>query len=486
MSRLERIVVVGAGLAGAAAAEELRRVGHAGPVVVVGDEKDMPYDRPPLSKTVVAGRQDVAGVGLPVSDGLDVGWRLGVAATGLDPRRGVVSLADGTEEPFDRVLIATGTRAAPWPDASEARLDGVLSVRGRADAAQLRSRIAAGVSRMVVVGGGFIGSEIASACHDIGVAVTVVDRGDGPMSNALGSAMGNLAGALQRDRGVDLRTRTGVVTIDGDAAGRVSGVHLDDGTEVAAEVVVTALGSRRNTEWLAGSGLAADRLGVTCDAALRAFSDGAVVEDRVWAAGDIARWPHLVYDGQLVAVEHWQNAVDQARHAARGMVAAAAPRGRQEPFTAIPRFWSNQFGMNLKSIGIPRSADTVQLVQGSVETGRVVFAYGRQGRLCAVVGINSPRELEGWEPLLRARAPFPPPVVTLDFAGQPRPEPVPVDFSGPDDEAPAHVVGPAVVDPLAVLGFPGRPGPTPRPDPSQPVDGADPSQPSADPSVARA
>lgn len=456
--RGERIVVVGASLAGLAAATELRRLGHTGALTVIGDEKYLPYDRPPLSKVIPAGRQGAARTQLPIPDDLDIAWRIGVAATGLDRANRAVLLADGTSEPFDRVLIATGTRARAWPNEREAALSGVLSVRTRHEAEELSSRLRAGVRRVVVVGAGFIGSEVASACRDLGVPVTVVDHGSQPLSNALGSAVGVVAAALQRTAGVDLRLETGVAGILDDGAGGVAAVRLDDGDTLDADVVVVALGSRRNVEWLAGAGLVADAAGVTCDASLRAFGADAVVEDRIWAAGDIVRWPHPVFDNRLVIVEHWGNAVDQARHAAREMLDAATPGRRARAFTVVPRFWSNQFGTNIKSLGIPRFADRIQVVQGSLETERCVLAYGQQGRMVGVVAINAPRELESWELLVRERAPFPPVVGNRDWAGGPRPEPMPARFPGASDhEASADVVGPPMVDPYAAIGFPQRP-----------------------------
>lgn len=407
---LERVVVVGASLAGLRGAEALRQEGYAGSLTVVGDEPGEPYDRPPLSKAVLTGRTPPGGSVLPRLVETDAEWITGVAATGLDPRRQVVTLADGRELGYDRVLIATGTRPRPWPDAEQAGLDGVLSVHTPQDARTLRARLVERPRRVLVVGGGFIGSEVASACRELDLEVTLVEHGAGPLVGALGGAVGPLTSRLQREHGVDLRCGTAVTSLEGEG-GRLVGARLSDGDRVAADVAVIALGAVRNVEWLAGSGLAVDARGVACDAACRVFDAAGATTDDVFVAGDVARWPHPLYDGHLVVVEHWSNAVDQARTAAHNMVCAPALR---RPHDSLPRFWSNQFGLNIKSVGVISTADEVVVTQGSPHpqgpTGsiRCVAAYGSRGRLVAALAVNEPRALEAYEALIRARAPFPP------------------------------------------------------------------------------
>jgi NADPH-dependent 2,4-dienoyl-CoA reductase/sulfur reductase-like enzyme len=316
-----------------------------------------------------------------------------------------VHLADGRRVPFDRLLVATGTRARPWPNQQEGALDGVFTVRTRTDGARLRARLAAGPRRVLVIGGGFTGSEIASVCREIGLPVTLAERSAVPLGGALGVAAGTFAARLQRQHGVDLRSNTTVMALEGDAKGRLRRAHLSDGDTLEVDVAVVALGAVRNTEWLRGSGLAADARGVVCDAACRAFDADGMVTDDIFVAGDVARWPHPLYQGQLLAVEHWGNAVEQAETAAHNMVCAPSER---RPHKTLPAFWSNQFGVNIKSVGLPTVGEELVLTQGTVQELRLVAVYGRQGRMVAAVAVNMPRWLEFYRGMIEAGAPFPP------------------------------------------------------------------------------
>jgi 3-phenylpropionate/trans-cinnamate dioxygenase ferredoxin reductase subunit len=201
-----RIVIVGASLAGLTAAETLRAEGFTGSLMIIGDEPEMPYDRPPLSKSVLTGWLAAENTDLPRWETVEgVDWRLGVAATGLDLRAKRVHLADGRNAEYDRLMIATGTRARPWTNPAEAVLDGVFTVRTRSDAARLRQRLAHGPNRVLVIGGGFTGSEIASCCRELGLAVTLAELGPAPLAGVLGSVIAERMAQLQRQHGVDLR-----------------------------------------------------------------------------------------------------------------------------------------------------------------------------------------------------------------------------------------------------------------------------------------
>ena len=428
-----RIVVVGASLAGLRTAEALRAHGFTGELVLIGDEPHAPYDRPPLSKTVLSGWIGTDRLLLPRTRELNARWLLGVAATGLDLAAREVRLADGRAVGFDAVVLATGTRARPWPIAEQAALRGVHLLRGRDDADRLRADLAAGPRRVLVIGGGFTGSEVASSCHSLGLAVTVTQRGAAPMAGALGAVVGAAIGMRQRAHGIDLRVRTTVTALGGDTGGRLRRAHLSDGDVVEADVAVVAAGSVRTTEWLAGSGLAADEGGVDCDPAGRALDAGGSVVPRVYVAGDVARWRHPHFDAEPQALEHWGNAIDQAEVAAHNLThGPAEPRHN----TALPAFWSDQFGMNIKSVGLPHLADEVVLAQGSFEQGPFVAAYGRGGITVGAVAVNSPRVMDGYAALVAERSPFPPVINATDSpeaegaavldAAFARPAPVPV------------------------------------------------------------
>lgn len=401
-----RIVIVGASLAGLCAAETLRTEGFTGHLTLIGDEPSLPYDRPPLTKAVLTGWIAAEHTGLPRRETLaDVEWRLGVAATGLDLETKQVRLADGQRVAFDRLLIATGTRARRWFNEAEADLDGVFTLRGREDAHLLRQRLAAGPRRVLVIGGGFTGSEIASACCELGLPVTLVEHGSAPLVGALGGTIAERVARLQRKAGVDLRCQLTVTHLLGNGHGQVHRASLSDGSTIDVDVVVVALGAVRNTEWLRDSGLAAGAFGVACDAGCRALDINAMVTDDVFVAGDVARFPHPLYHYQYLALEHWGNAVEQAHVAAHNMICAPADR---RPHVTIPAFWSSQFGINIKSVGVPSAAEEVAIVQGSWDDACCVAAYGKAGHLVAAVTFNQAMWLEFYQHLIEQAAPFPP------------------------------------------------------------------------------
>ena len=418
-----RIVIVGASLAGLRAAEALRGEGFTGSLTIIGDEPHEPYDRPPLSKQVLKGWVPADHTRLPRLRAVDAQWRLGVAATGLDRATRQVCLAGGEQVAYDRLLIATGTRARQWPNPTEAALEGVYTLRSRDDAARLQQALAAGPSRVLIIGAGFIGSEMASVCRELDIPVTVAERGSAPLVGALGGVIGEIAAEMQRDHGVDLRCGVGVSSLEGDASGHVRRARFSDGTTVEADVVVASLGSIRNVEWLEGSGLAAGFWGIGCDAGGRAFDINGVVTDTVYVAGDVARAPHVLYEYQFLAMEHWDNAVFGAEVAAHNMVNVDPD---YYPHLLLPSFWSGQFGVNIKSVGVPPFGDEIVFTQGSVKERRFAAAYGRRGRIVAAVTFNNGKWLEHYARLIEQSAPFPPPPPGWD-----RPEdmnPMPAEF----------------------------------------------------------
>ncbi|WP_430910733.1 NAD(P)/FAD-dependent oxidoreductase [Methylobacterium sp. sgz302541] len=418
-------VVVGASLAGLRGAEALRAGGYDGPLTIVGDEPYAPYDRPPLSKHVLAGELSADATALPRFLPLKATWRLGQAATGLDRAARAIRLADGTAVPYDKLLIATGARARPWPDGEGARLRGVFTVRGRDDAAALREALAAGPRRVLVVGAGFIGCEAASCCRDLGLAVTLVDPNPTPLARVLGTVVGGLIASRMTAAGVDVRPGTKVSALESDAEGHVRRARLSDGGTVEADVVIAALGAVRDTGWLAGSGLLADAGGITTDGACRVLTRDGTPAEGIYAAGDVARWPIPLYGGRLVALEHWGNAVEQAGQAARNMLSGP---GEQVAYAHLPAFWSSQFGVNVKAVGLADGADSLAVVQGSRASGRFLAVYGRAGRTIAAVSFDQARWLPSYAERIAAGAPFPP---ILDATDQPRIETPPPGFPPP-------------------------------------------------------
>ncbi|MFG5717673.1 MULTISPECIES: NAD(P)/FAD-dependent oxidoreductase [Streptomyces] len=429
-----RIVVVGASLAGLRAAEALREQGFTGSLTVVGDEPHPPYDRPPLSKQVLLGVAPADSTGLPMRRDPEAEWVLGVRATGLDTLGKRVLLDNGESLPYDRVLIATGTRARPWPNPAEAALDGVFTVRTREDAAGLAAALDAGPRRVLVIGGGFTGSEIASACRERGLEVTVTERGPAPLVGALGGTLSKLAAAMQRNHGVDLRTGVTVTRLLGEKT--FTGVELSDGNQVDADVCVVALGAVRNVEWLADSGLAAGPRGLACDAGCRAFTMYGIVTDDVFVAGDVSRFPHPLFGYQLLSLEHWGNAVTQAGVAAHNMV---SPGPLRRPHLALPTFWSTQFGLNIKSVGVPTYSDHVVIAQGSLEARRLAMVYGYRGRVTAAVTVDMAKSLDYYQHLIETGAPFPPPPGAADRALAAE---IPIPSDVPDPSVLSH--GPTV------------------------------------------
>lgn len=401
-----RIAIVGASLAGLRAAEALRERGFGGSLTIIGDEPHEPYDRPPLSKQVLKGWVPAENTKLPRLRPVDADWRLGVAAIGLDRINHVVKLANGADVDYDRLLIATGTRARPWPNPEEGALQGVFTVRTVEDAAALSAALKARPRRVLIVGSGFVGSEIASVCRDLDLPVTVTERGSGPLRGALGGVISEIAAAMMLDAGVDLRIGVSVASLDGDANGHVRSATLSDGTVLDVDVVVPSLGSIRNVEWLDGAGLAAGQWGLACDAGCRAFDINGVVTDHIFVAGDVARAPHVLYGYEFLALEHWDNAISGAEVAANNMINLEVGRRAHLP---LPSFWSGQFGVNIKSVGVCSFGDEIVFTQGSPEDRRFAAAYGRNGRIVGAVTFNHGKWLPYYAELIERSAPFPPP-----------------------------------------------------------------------------
>lgn len=395
-------VIVGASLAGINAARTLRLQGHAGSIIVVDADSERPYDRPPLSKQMLTGEWEPEKILLPAGkEDLDLEFRLGVRAKAVDLSARQITLegVDGTvaNTAFDSLVIASGASARRLPDS--AGIAGVHVVRTLADSLSLRAELDAGPSRVVVIGAGFIGAEVASSCRKRGIEVTLVEAMPLPLERILGAEMGRVCAQVHIENGVDLRLGTGVLQLETetvDGVEKVVGVALTDGTSVAAEVVVVGIGVTLNVDWLEGSGLTLDD-GVVCDNTLLA-APGVV------AAGDIARYPSARF-GRMLRVEHWETAIAGGEAAARRLLAEA---NGETPavFDPIPWFWSDQYDRKIQLAGRPMPTDTCVVVHGSTDEFRFVALYGDGDRLTGVLGMNRPRHVVQLRALFEEGASF--------------------------------------------------------------------------------
>ncbi len=408
MASTEHVVIVGGGLAGWRAAEELRAAGFDGRLTLLSDEQHPPYDRPPLSKRLLKADVEASPIHLAREGSdestLDLELRRGVRASGLRP--GVV-LTEGPEGlaelAYDALVVATGVRARELPALSGhprvhllRTFDDVLALRSSLDTAQ----------SLLVVGAGFIGAEVATAAHDRGVAVTVIEALDVPYQRTLGELLGGIVGRMARRYGVALRTGTGVDQLI-DSPESVH-VRLSDGTSIEADIAVVGVGTEVNVEWLlhpATEGTPGWEAGVTCDGAGRALG----LDDsfgRVYALGDVAAWHDASHDRHL-RFEHWTTAVDQAPVLARALVRDLAGEPAEPVEPLLPYFWSDQFGRKVQLLGRPGLADSVELLHGEEPADpdepaprKLLAGYFAGDRLVAIAGISAPALLGRYRGLL--------------------------------------------------------------------------------------
>jgi len=377
-------------LAGLRAAEALRQHGFDGCVVAISAEPHLPYDRPPLSKELLAGEREPDEIVLRRHgyDDLDLDWRLGARAVSLDLRAREVELHDGERVAFDGLVVSTG--AVPRQLSGQPDLPGVFTLRTLDDALAIRELLGAR-PHVVVVGAGFIGAEVAATCRQRGVGVTLVEALSQPMVRGLGPELGAVIAGVHRDHGVDLRLGTGVEAIEG--VQRVERVRLTDGTSVAADVVVVGVGVAPATDWLEGSGLRLDN-GVVCDATCLA-APGVV------AAGDVARWPNPLFDGEPMRLEHWTNATEQGVHAARRLLAG---EGGADPFAPVPFVWSDQYDRKIQTVGRVDAGGQVHVAHGTLADRQFVALFGRGGRIVGALGFNRPRQVMQYRRMIAERA----------------------------------------------------------------------------------
>ena len=410
---MDHVVVVGASLAGLRACETLRNDGFEGWLTLVGAEAEVPYDRPPLSKKLLAGEWEPDRIRLRKPDDFDslrLDLRLGVRATGLDTANRELTLADESVLTYDGLILATGASCRRLPGQPD--LDGVFELRTLADAMALRDRLVGEGTRVTVIGAGFIGLEVAATARQRGCSVTVLEGGPAPLIRGLGAEMGVAVASVHGRHGVDVRCGVQVAKIEGDGIegdgiegdgiegdrGRVRGVRLADGELVPSDVVVVGIGVAPATDWLAGSDLVL-RDGIVCDDALWTG------EPSVYAAGDCARWHNRVFDPHDDAemrVEHWTNAAEQGAAAARNLLAVAQGEPAV-PYQAVPFFWSDQFDSRIQFVGRAHGGDDVHVFAGSTD-GAFAALYGWQGRLRGVLGVSMPKMVMPFRALIAAQA----------------------------------------------------------------------------------
>ena len=370
------VVIVGASLGGLRTASALRRFGFDGRITLLGDEPHLPYDRPPLSKEVLTGEKRPDDAIFRPTDFFEeqgIELRIGSPAVALDGDARTITLATDERLGYDAAVIATGARARVLPGVGS--VPGVHVMRTLGDSIAIRSSLD-DARHLVVVGAGFIGSEVAASARSRGIDVTIIEAADQPLVMAVGAQMGQRCGALHSVYGAELRCGVAVKGIEDSTDGLA--VHLSDGTAVPCDVVVVGIGVIPNIEWLVGSGVETDRT-VVCDRYMRTSLPD------VYALGDLASW-HNPRFGQRMRVEHWTNTVEQSTVVARNIINAFAGN---EPvaYSGVPYFWSDQYGHRLQLVGLA-SRDEVVFVHDPPDEPDLMALYRRGDRLGGVFAID--------------------------------------------------------------------------------------------------
>ncbi len=403
----ERLVVVGASLAGMRAVQSARKAGYAGPITLVGGEAHLPYDRPPLSKEYLDDAEPTH-PGFPAGEDLagelDVDVRLGTWATSLDPGRSVIGLTgeSGDDElGYHAMVISTGAAARTLPGTDQ--LAGVHCLRTLDDAVAIRAALDAG-ARTVVVGAGFIGSEVASGARKRGLPATVLEALPVPLVRSVGEEMGHACAELHRSNGTDLRCGVKVTGLES-TDNKVTGVSLDDGSTVPADLVVVGIGVAPCTAWLGGSGVTLHERdgGIMCDETLSTGVPG------VYAAGDVTHFPNPLFDGEMMRLEHWTNANEQGQLAARNAINPAEAR----PAATVPYFWSDWYGHRIQFVGIPK-ADEIRPVSRELGEEKFLALYRRGDRIVGCISIDRQSQIMKYRRMIMQRKSW---AEALEFAG---------------------------------------------------------------------
>ena len=388
---MQTLAIVGASLAGLSAARAARTLGFEGKLVIIGEETERPYDRPPLSKDFLLGRITAEDLVLETSDeDLQADWLLGSRAEKLDSTTKTITLGNGQTVEADGIVLATGASARSFPGLSG--YSNVYTLRTLADSRALAAELRPG-RRLVVIGAGFIGAEVASTAKGLGLEVTVIEAQPVPLSGPLGEEMGAVVSRLHGHNGVELICGTGIDSFNSDA-GSITGVTLDSGRFVPADAVLVGIGAEPNVAWLEGSGIEVAGSapgGVLCDARGRTNVPGIV------AVGDCAAWFDERSDRHH-RVEHWNGAQERPALAVAGLL---NPATAKQPVN-LPYFWSDQYGVKIQFAGNVRDADRVQVETGEPEEHSFLAVYYRGEDPVAVIGANQPRLFTKWRRQLNA------------------------------------------------------------------------------------
>ena len=382
------VVIVGAGHAGGSAAVALRQAGFAGPIALIGDEPHLPYQRPPLSKAWLKGEAADNALALKGDDWYaahHIDLHLGVSASAVDPAARTVTLSDGVVLPYGALILATGARARPLPGVTEP-LAGVLTLRSRADADALRQRLGPG-KRLVIIGAGYVGLEVAASALAAGGAVTVLEREPRVLARVASPEMSDFFSRLHAARGVDLRTGVTVAGLES-RDGAVTGVRLASGETLACNAVLVGIGAIPNVELAVAAGLA-------CDDGVIVDGDARTSDPHIFAIGDVTRRPLALYE-RMTRLESVPSALEQAKQAANAIT------GRPAPASETPWFWSDQYEVKLQIAGLPFDADQ-RVTRGEPDSGHFAVFHLGAGRLLAVEAANAPQEFMAAKMMIHQR-----------------------------------------------------------------------------------
>ena len=387
MAAERTFAIIGAGQAGGWTAKTLRDEGFDGRIVLIGDETWIPYERPPLSKDVLLGEQPPESTYLWPADMYDeakIELRLDARVASIAPADHAITLGNGETIAYDRLMIATGGRARPLP-APGTDLDGVHYLRGLDDTAAIRAGISPG-ARVIVVGGGWIGLEVAAAARKLGAEVTLVEALDRLCGRALTPDFAARLLDLHREHGVEICLGTSIERFEGD--GKLARAVLSDGAIVETALAVIGIGLVANVELAAEAGLAVDN-GIKVD------EFGRTSDPDIFAAGDVTNHPNALL-GRRIRLESWENAQNQAIAAAKAML------DKGEAYNEIPWFWSDQYDVNIQLAGLPEDIDRT-VIRGDADSREFVEFYLKDGRIEGAAAMNNPRDVRFAKRLIQSK-----------------------------------------------------------------------------------